>query len=84
MTLEVDVFGTTTIAMCVFFIGYAIVMRSNLLVPPGLPPALSLPASPAPLFLPRRPPPLRPRPPLHCCATTAFPSRSSAALLVPY
>ena len=27
MALEVDVFGTTTIAMCVFFIGYAIVMR---------------------------------------------------------
>src|SRR5512132_1315510 len=31
MTLEVDVFGTTTIAMCVFFLGYAIVMRSQLL-----------------------------------------------------
>src|SRR5512133_2686345 len=31
MTLEVDVFGTTTIAMCAFFLGYAIVMRSQLL-----------------------------------------------------
>jgi sodium--glutamate symport carrier gltS len=31
MTLEIDVFGTTTIAMCVFFLGYAIVMRSQLL-----------------------------------------------------
>lgn len=27
MTLAVDVFGTTTIAMCVFFIGYALVRR---------------------------------------------------------
>ena len=27
MALEVDTFGTTTIAMCVFFLGYAIVMR---------------------------------------------------------
>ncbi|MGZ9142828.1 MAG: sodium/glutamate symporter [Candidatus Binatia bacterium] len=31
MALEVDVFGTTTIAMCVFFVGYAIVMRLKLL-----------------------------------------------------
>jgi ESS family glutamate:Na+ symporter len=31
MILEVDVFGTTTIAMCVFFIGYGIVSRSTIL-----------------------------------------------------
>lgn len=31
MTLDVDVFGMTTIAMCAFFLGYAIVMRSRLL-----------------------------------------------------
>jgi ESS family glutamate:Na+ symporter len=31
MALEVDVFGTTTIAMCVFFVGYAIVMRLQVL-----------------------------------------------------
>ena len=28
MTLHVDVFGTTTIAMFAFFLGYAIIMRS--------------------------------------------------------
>lgn len=28
MTLEIDVFGTTTVAMCAFFLGYAIIMRS--------------------------------------------------------
>jgi ESS family glutamate:Na+ symporter len=37
MTFEVDVFGTTTIAMCVFFLGYAIVMRSSLLRDYGIP-----------------------------------------------
>ena len=37
MTLEVDVFGTTTIAMCVFFIGYAIVIRSSVLRDYGIP-----------------------------------------------
>ena len=31
MTFDVDVFGTTTIAMCVFFLGYAIVARSTVL-----------------------------------------------------
>lgn len=31
MNLNVDVFGTTTIAMCVFFIGYGIVSRSKFL-----------------------------------------------------
>ena len=31
MTFEVDVFATTTIAICVFFIGYAIVMRSRVM-----------------------------------------------------
>ena len=31
MSLEVDVFGTTTIAMCVFFLGYAIVSRTKIL-----------------------------------------------------
>jgi glutamate:Na+ symporter, ESS family len=28
MNLQVDVFGTTTLAMCAFFLGYAIIMRS--------------------------------------------------------
>jgi ESS family glutamate:Na+ symporter len=28
MTLEIDVFGTTTVAMCAFFLGYAIIIRS--------------------------------------------------------
>lgn len=28
MSVEIDVFGTTTLAMCAFFLGYAIVMRS--------------------------------------------------------
>lgn len=27
MTLDIDVFGTTTLAMCVFFVGYALVRR---------------------------------------------------------
>ena len=40
MTFEVDVFGTTTIAMCVFFLGYAIVMRSALLRDYGIPEAV--------------------------------------------
>ncbi len=31
MTVELDVFATTTIAMCVFFVGYAITMRSQTL-----------------------------------------------------
>ena len=31
MSLEIDVFGTTTIAMCVFFLGYVIVSRSKIL-----------------------------------------------------
>lgn len=30
-TVEIDVFGTTTIAMCVFFLGYAICSRSEIL-----------------------------------------------------
>lgn len=29
--MEVDVFGTTTVAMCLFFIGYALVSRSKIL-----------------------------------------------------
>ncbi len=31
MTFEIDAFGTATIAMCVFFLGYAIVSRSEIL-----------------------------------------------------
>jgi hypothetical protein len=31
MALELDVFATTTIAMCAFFAGYAIVMRLKVL-----------------------------------------------------
>ncbi|MBK8211638.1 MAG: sodium/glutamate symporter [Rhodospirillales bacterium] len=31
MTFEIDAFGTVTIAMCVFFLGYAIVSRSEIL-----------------------------------------------------
>jgi ESS family glutamate:Na+ symporter len=31
MTFEIDAFGTATIAMCVFFLGYAIVSRSKIL-----------------------------------------------------
>lgn len=37
MTLEVDVFGTTTIAMLVFFLGYGIVARSAVLRAYGVP-----------------------------------------------
>ena len=37
MTLTVDVFGTTTIAMCVFFLGYAILARSAVLRDYGVP-----------------------------------------------
>ena len=37
MTFEVDVFGTTTIAMCVFFLGYAIVARAAVLRDYGIP-----------------------------------------------
>lgn len=37
MTFEVDVFGTTTIAICVFFLGYAIVMRSQFMRTYGIP-----------------------------------------------
>ena len=31
MTVELEAFGTTTLAMCAFFLGYALVMRSALL-----------------------------------------------------
>lgn len=37
MTLHVDVFGTTTIAMFAFFLGYAIIMRSAPLRDYGIP-----------------------------------------------
>lgn len=37
MTVEVDVFGTTTIAMLVFFLGYGIVARSSVLRAYGIP-----------------------------------------------
>ena len=37
MALEVDAFGTLTIAMCAFFLGYGIVMRSRVLRDYGIP-----------------------------------------------
>lgn len=37
MSVQIDVFGTTTLAMCAFFLGYAIIMRSSPLRDYGIP-----------------------------------------------